>query len=245
MRIVGIIPARLRSTRFPGKVLAPILGKPMIWWVWQEVKKTRCFSEVYIATDDKKIFEAVREFGGKPVMTSRKHKSGTDRIAEVAKKIKADIIVNIQGDEPLIKSSMLDKAVEPLIQDSGLEMSTLICRVADKKLLSDSNIVKVAVDKNGYALYFSRAVIPSLARAEGFDYFFKHIGVYVYRKAFLLKYVRMKQSRLERIEKLEQLRVLENGFSIKTVETRFDTVPVDTKEELEKVVEIIRRKKRR
>lgn len=241
MRIVGVIPARLGSTRFPEKVLAPILGRPMIWWVWEQAKKAKCFSEVYIATDSRKIFDVVKAFGGKPVMTSRKHKSGTDRIAEAVKNIKADIIVNIQGDEPLIKSTMLDKAVEPLLKDYGLVMSTLICKVADKKLLSDSNIVKVAVDKNGFALYFSRAVIPSLERSGSFDYFFKHIGVYVYRKTFLLQYVRMKQSRLEKIEKLEQLRVLENGYRIKTVETRFDTVPVDTREELAKVVRIIKK----
>ena len=242
MRVVGLIPARLGSTRFPEKVIAPILGKPMIWWVWKQAKKARRFAEVYIATDDKKIFNAVKTFGGLPVMTSKKHKSGTDRIAEAAKNIKADIIVNIQGDEPLIRSTVLDKAVEPLLKDAGLNMSTLICRVADKKLLKDSNIVKVAVDKNGFALYFSRSAIPSLERAAGMDYFFKHIGVYVYRKAFLLKYVRMKQSRLEKIEKLEQLRVLENGFRIKTVETKFDTVPVDTKEELRKVISIIKKR---
>jgi len=239
---VGIIPARLGSTRFPAKVLAPILGKPMIWWVWKQAKKAKCLSEVYIATDDKKIFDAVKEFGGKPIMTSKKHKSGTDRIAEAVKRIKADIIVNIQGDEPLIRTDMLDKAVEPLLKDAGLNMSTLICKVADKKLLKDSNIVKVAVDKNGFALYFSRSVIPSLEREERFEYFFKHIGVYVYRKTFLLKYVRMKQSRLEKIEKLEQLRVLENGYRIKTVETRFDTVPVDTKKELIRVVNILKQK---
>lgn len=240
-RIVGMIPARLGSTRFPEKVLAPILGKPMLWWVWKEAKKVKCLSEVYIATDSKKIFEVVEKFGGKPVMTSKKHKSGTDRIAEAVKGIKADIVVNIQGDEPLIKAAMIARAAGPLLKDAGLRMSTLVYRSADKKLLKDGNIVKVAVDKNGYALYFSRAVIPSLERAVSFEYFFKHIGVYVYRKDFLLKYVKMKQTRMEKIEKLEQLRVLENGFKIKTVETPFDTLPVDTKQELARVIKIIKK----
>ena len=236
MKVVGVIPARLGSTRFPEKVIAPILGKPMIWWVWKQAKKAKNISEIYIATDDRKIFDIVEGFGGKAIMTSKKHNSGTDRIAEAVKKIKGDIIVNIQGDEPLIRPDMLDKAVEPLLKEAGLVMSTLVCRSADKRLMNDPNIVKVTIDKKGNALYFSRSVIPSQARAGRFDYFFKHIGVYVYRRDFLLKYVKMPQSRLEKIEKLEQLRVVENGFKIKTVLTRFDTIPVDTVKDLKKVI---------
>jgi len=242
MKIIGVIPARLGSTRFPEKVIADIMGKPMIWWVWKQAKKAKLISEVFIATDDKRIFDVVKSFGGKAIMTLKKHKSGTDRIAEAVKKIKADIVINIQGDEPLIRPDMLDKAVEPLMRDKKLVMSTLVCKVADKKLMEDSNIVKVAVDKDGYALYFSRSPIPSQARADGFKYFLKHIGVYVYRKEFLLKYVQMKQSTLEKTEKLEQLRVLQNGYKIMTVETKFDTVPVDTPADLGKVVKILRKR---
>ncbi|OGF47156.1 MAG: 3-deoxy-manno-octulosonate cytidylyltransferase [Candidatus Firestonebacteria bacterium RIFOXYC2_FULL_39_67] len=241
MKIIGVIPARLGSTRFPEKVIADIMGKPMIWWVWKQAKKAKLISEFFIATDDKRIYDIVKSFGGNPLMTSKKHKSGTDRIAEAVKNIKADIVVNIQGDEPLIRPDMLDKAVEPLIMDKKLVMSTLVCKVSDKKLMLDPNIVKVTVDKDGYALYFSRSAIPSQARAESFEYFLKHIGVYVYRKDFLLKYVQMKQSSLEKTEKLEQLRVLENGYKIKTIQTKFDTVPVDTEADLKKVVEILRK----
>ena len=239
MRIIGVIPARLASTRFPEKILAEIKGKPMIWWVWKAAKKAETLSEVFVATDHPKIYSAVRDFGGNAVMTSSRHKSGTDRIAEAVKGLKADIVVNIQGDEPLIRPDMLDKAVAPFYASPGLHMSTLVCKVHDRKLAEDTNMVKVTVDINGYAMYFSRSNIPSLARAEGFDYFYKHIGVYVYKKDFLLKYVKMKQSRLEKIEKLEQLRVIENGYKIKAVETRFDTVPVDTKEDLAKVVKLL------
>ena len=239
MRIIGVIPARLHSTRFPEKILADIKGKPMIWWVWKAAKKAETLSEVFVATDHPKIYSAVRDFGGNAVMTSARHKSGTDRIAEAVKGLKADIVVNIQGDEPLIRPDMLDKAVAPFYSSPGLLMSTLVCKVKDEKLAEDTNIVKVTVDINGYAMYFSRSNIPSPARAEGFDFFYKHIGVYVYKKDFLLKYVKMKQSRLEKIEKLEQLRVIENGYKIKVVETRFDTVPVDTKEDLAKVMKLL------
>jgi len=239
MKIIGVIPARLGSTRFPEKVLADIMGKPMIWWVWQKAKKAKLISEIFIATDDKRIFDMVEGFGGRAVMTSKKHQSGTDRIAEAVKNIKADIVINIQGDEPLIRPDMLDKAIAPLLKEKKAVMSTLVCKVTDKKLMHDSNIVKVAVDKNGYALYFSRAPIPSQARAQNFRYFLKHIGVYVYKKDFLLKYVQLNQSSLEKTEKLEQLRVLENGYKIITVETKFDTIPVDTPADLKKVVRFL------
>ena len=164
MRIIGVIPARLHSTRFPEKILADRKGKPMIWWVWKAAKKAETLSEVFVATDHPKIYSAVRDFGGNAVMTSSRHKSGTDRIAEAVKGLKADIVVNIQGDEPLIRPDMLDKAVAPFYSSPGLLMSTLVCKVKDKKLAEDTNIVKVTVDINGYAMYFSRSNIPSLAK---------------------------------------------------------------------------------
>ena len=241
MKIIGVIPARLGSTRFPEKVIANIHDKPMIWWVWTAAKKAKIFDDILIATDDFKIYNIVESFGGKAVMTSKKHQSGTDRIAEAVKKIKADIIVNIQGDEPLIRPDMLKAAVKPFYSNKNIKMGTLVCKVFDRHLIFDSNIVKVALDKEGYALYFSRSAIPSLARAEEFDFFYKHIGVYVYTKKFLLEYVKLKQTRLEKIEKLEQLRAIENGVKIKAVETPFDTVPVDTLNDLYKVVNILRK----
>lgn len=242
MKVVGVIPARLKSTRLPEKVLADILGKPMIWWVWKAAKRAKILDEIYIATDSVRIYNVIRAFGGRAIMTKKRHKSGTDRIAEAIKKIKADIIVNIQGDEPLINPVMLEKAVLPLLKDKKNYMSTLVCKVFDKKILNDSNIVKVAIDKNGNALLFSRATIPSLARNKEFDFFYKHIGVYVYTKKFLMKIVKLKQTRLEKIERLEQLRVLENGYKIKTVVTPYDTVPVDTRKDLRKVKRILANK---
>lgn len=242
MKVIGVVPARFASKRFPGKVLVNILGKPMIWWVWNSARKSKILEEVFVATDDIKIYDIVKTFGGKAVITSKLHKSGTDRIAEAVKNIKADIIVNIQGDEPLIRSEMIDSAVLPFFEDKNIYMSTLICPIQDKKILFDDNIVKVVIDKNSYVLYFSRSIIPSLARANKFDFFYKHIGVYVYRKNFLLKFVGLKQSKLENIEKLEQLRVLENGYKIKAVVTRYDTIPVDTLNDVRKVIREIRKR---
>jgi len=239
VRIIGVIPARMGSTRFPEKIISDIKGKPMIQRVWEAARKAETISEIFVATDHVRIYNIVRDFGGNAIMTSIKHKSGTDRIAEAIRKLKADIIVNIQGDEPLIRPDVLDSAVLPFYEDKNLEMSTLVCKVADRRLMDDPNIVKVAITKDGYALYFSRSPIPSQARAEKFDYFYKHIGVYVYRKEYLLKYVKMPQSRLEKMEKLEQLRALENGCRIKAVLTKFDTVPVDTPEDLKNVLRLM------
>ena len=245
MKVIGVIPARFGSERFYGKVLADILGKPLIWWVWNSVKRCKILQEIFIATDDVRVYNVVNSFGGKAVFTSKKHKSGTDRIAEVVKKVKADIVVNVQGDEPLIRPAMIRSAVSPFFEDKSVSMATLVCKVKEKRLLYDNNIVKVVIDKNGYALYFSRSIIPSLARTDKFDFFYKHIGVYVYKKDFLLKFVNLKESRLEKIEKLEQLRVLENGYKIKTVVTPYDTIPVDTPEDLRKVVRFLKTNVRR
>ncbi len=240
MRIIGVIPARMGSTRFPAKIIADIGGKPMIQHVWEAARKAETISEIFVATDHVKIYNIVRDFGGNAVMTGLRHKSGTDRIAEAVRGLKADIVVNIQGDEPLIRADALDEAVLPFYRDKTLQMSTLVCKVTDRKMMEDPNIVKVALDKDGFALYFSRSPLPSQARAENFDFFYKHIGVYVYKKNYLLKYVKMPQSRLEKTEKLEQLRALENGCRIKAVVTKYDTVPVDTPEDLKKVLKVLR-----
>lgn len=239
MNVVGIIPARYSSTRLPGKPLLLIHGKPMIQRVYEQTKKSNLINRVIVATDDKRIFNCVKEFCGEVMMTSANHQSGTDRIAEVAKKIKCDIVVNIQGDEPFIDPKNIDTAVFPLIKDKKLNVSTLAIKLKSAIDLMDENKVKVVLDKNNFALYFSRNYIPfdMEHNPAGMwiiknNKFFKHIGLYVYRKSFLLKFSKMKKSYLEKMEKLEQLRILENGERIKVVITKKDSVSIDTHEDL-------------
>jgi len=235
MRIIGVIPARYGSTRFPGKALAEIKGKPMIQHVWESSSKSKLINELYIATDDKRIFDAVGKFWGKAVMTSSKHKSGSDRIGEVVKNIKCDIVVNIQGDEPFINPLNIDKAIKPLMTDRNIQVSTLSTKIKNNEEIDNPNVVKVVSDKNGFALYFSRHAIPfNRENTKGVSYY-KHIGLYVYRKDFLMKFVKMKPSKLELAEKLEQLRILENGERIKVVVTNIESITVDTKEDLKKI----------
>ncbi|MDQ3021094.1 MAG: 3-deoxy-manno-octulosonate cytidylyltransferase [Bacteroidota bacterium] len=234
MKILGIIPARYSSTRLPGKPLILINGKPMIQRVYEQSKKSKLLNSVIVATDDKKIFHCVKNFGGEVMMTSTKHKSGTDRILEVAKKISCEIVVNIQGDEPFIDPKNIDKAIKPLIDDKKINVSTLAYKFTDSIELIDANKVKVVFDKNNFALYFSRNVIPYCVNnlnVEKFNYY-KHIGLYVFRKSFLLKFSKMKTSYLENAEKLEQLRILENGEKIKVVLTKKDSFSIDTIKDL-------------
>ena len=240
--IIGIIPARFDSTRLPGKPLIEIKGKTMIQRVYEQAMKSKYISKVIVATDDKRIYNEVKNFGGISAMTSKKHKSGTDRIAEAAKKEKCSIVVNIQGDEPFIDPANIDKAIKPLLNDKNLNVSTLSVRITDFDELYDTNNVKVVLDKFNYALYFSRLAIPfeddirkNLKKIPIKKNFYKHIGLYVYRKNFLLKLSKMKASYLEQSEKLEQLRVLENGEKIKVVLTKKDSFSIDTKEDLMKI----------
>ena len=240
MKITAVIPARYESSRFPGKPLVEINNQPMIEHVYKRVEKTDVIDQVIVATDDRRIAEAIKNFGGKVEMTSSEHKSGTDRIAEVAQKINSDIIVNVQGDEPLIKPVMIEQLVKPFKGNEELLMTTLKKRIDDLNEINNPNVVKVVTDDNNFALYFSRATIPYQRKDHGgkVDYY-KHIGVYAFRRDFLLEYSKMNESRLEKIESLEQLRVLENGYKIKVVETVFDTVGVDTPEDLSYVKELI------
>ncbi|MBI3600911.1 MAG: 3-deoxy-manno-octulosonate cytidylyltransferase [Nitrospinae bacterium] len=264
MNIIAIIPARYDSTRFPGKPLAMINGKPIIQYVWEAASRASLISRAAIATDDERIFKKVKEFGGEAWMTSAHHTTGTDRITEVAKKIEADIIVNVQGDEPLIEPAVIDEAVKPLLNNSEIFMATLKTRIINSEELNDPNVVKVVTDRDGFALYFSRFPIPYVreqgqgaslplqvvsrgGKGQGYDInssalHCKHIGLYVYRKDFLLKFAQMKPTPLEEAEKLEQLRVLENGYKIKVVETAYQSVGVDTPEDLERVKEILKTK---
>ena len=237
-QVIIVIPARYGSTRFEGKPLAEINGKPMIYQVYQRAKKAKCVDDVIVATDDERIKNAVEKFNGKAVMTSKEHKSGTDRVAEVAKSIDADIIVNVQGDEPLISPEAIEQAVKPLIEDKKIRMCTLMTKITEEAEYGNPNIVKVVTDKEGFALYFSRSLIPYPGEKEHLKVY-KHIGIYVYRKDLLLEFADMPQTPLERIEGLEQLRVLENGFKIKVVETDYDSISVDNPEDLEVVKKII------
>ncbi|ADL13671.1 3-deoxy-manno-octulosonate cytidylyltransferase [Acetohalobium arabaticum] len=234
-QVVGIIPARYGSTRLPGKPLLDICGEPMIQHVYKRAAEAEVFDRVIVATDDERIKERVENFGGEAVMTSTEHKTGTDRLAEAARRIEADIIVNIQGDEPLISPAMIEELVYPLLVDSTLVMSTLKQEIKDQEEVNNPDLVKVVTDKEGYALYFSRSPIPYLRNQETDSKFYKHIGLYAYQKSFLLKFAKLEATPLEQAESLEQLRALENGYRIKVVETEHASIGVDTEEDLKRV----------
>lgn len=244
MNVVGVIPARLSSTRFEAKVLADILGKPMIQHVWERAKEAFLLDELIIACDDERVAEAARGFGAKVALTAKGHASGTDRIIEVINPIDTRVVINIQGDEPLVRPTMIDSVADALLTDDSLQMATVIKKIEDLSLLQDPNVVKVVVDKNNFALYFSRSAIPHLARNSEVKspVYYKHIGLYGYTKDFLFTCKNLPPSGLEKTERLEQLRVLEAGFRIKTIETAFDTIGVDTPEDLDRVRQELQKK---
>ena len=231
----AVIPARFQSTRFPGKPLAPILGKPMLQWVYEGVGGARVLDRVIIATDDRRIQEAAVGFGAEVRMTSSAHVSGTERVAEVAESLDEDIIVNVQGDEPLITASAVERLVSG-ISSSGLPMASLMARVDDLGLLTDPHVVKVVTDETGRALYFSRSPLPYQAA----DFFYQHIGIYAYRRDYLLALARTGPTRLEIQERLEQLRALEHGDGIQMVEIDRPTLSVDTPQDIIKVESVLR-----
>ena len=247
MTITAIIPARYGSTRFPGKALADLCGKPMIQHVYERTSQAQHLSQVIVATDDQRIAEVVTRFGGTVAMTSPDHETGTDRLAEVARNLSSDIIVNVQGDEPLINPAMIDQAVEPFLRDAGLQMGTLKCRITCLHDFLSPNVVKVVTDANNDALYFSRSPLPFFrdkwqdlkddAFASGKLLCYKHVGLYVYQRDFLIRFAALAPTPLELAEKLEQLRALENGVRIKVVETSFESLGVDTPEDLTKARE--------
>lgn len=235
---VVVIPARYASTRFPGKALADIAGRPMIEHVYRRAAVARRVGAVIVATDDARVADAVRSFGGDVRLTSPTHSTGTDRIAEVAATLDCDLVVNLQGDEPLIEPAAIDEAIAPFANDPGLLMASLYQRLRASEDVLDPNIVKVAIDKRGFALYFSRAPIPFFRGTEADRQAcgpFRHIGLYVQRREFLLRVASLEPTPLERAEALEQLRVLEHGYSIKMVETQYDSIGVDTPDDLERV----------
>jgi len=231
-KIVAIIPARYGSTRFPGKPLALIAGKPMIQHVYERVSAAKKVNDVFVATDDKRIADVVANFGGKFVMTSSTLKSGTDRCAAAARKIKANVVVNVQGDEPVISPRTIDAAISVLLKSKENVMSTAAVPIHGHSMLFSENVVKVVIDKNFDALYFSRNAMPFLRGVHQDDYFnhfrfLKHLGIYIYRSSFLQKMTKLKETPLEAAEKLEQLRVLENGHKIKVTIVDEDTISVD------------------
>jgi 3-deoxy-manno-octulosonate cytidylyltransferase (CMP-KDO synthetase) len=257
-KAVAIIPARFNSTRFPGKPLAALKGKIIIQHVYEHVSSAKLIDSVLIATDDRRIFDAVTSFGGRAVMTSGSHVSGTDRIAEAAKEIECAYVINVQGDEPFIMPEMVDEVVELLYNDAEVPISTLVKKTTDMNEILSPDVVKMVMNSDGFAMYFSRAPIPYYrdewktkkqgagVRGRGSGekdseirkvFCYKHIGIYGYRKSSLLRFTSLPQGRLEQIEKLEQLRALEAGMNIKVKETEYDTFGIDTIEDLRKAEE--------
>jgi 3-deoxy-manno-octulosonate cytidylyltransferase (CMP-KDO synthetase) len=241
-KVVCIIPARYESSRFPGKPLADLCGKPMIQHVYERVLASGIVSLVAVATDDKRIHATVRRFGGEAIMTASSHRSGTDRIAEAVGGLALaddDIVVNVQGDQPLFVPSQIGEVTGPLFEDPSLPMATLIYRIVREEEITHPHAVKVVFDCNRNALYFSRATIP-FVRDEGLRAtYYKHHGIYAYRRDFLSAFTGLDEGVLERLEALEQLRALERGYRIRVVETAHDSVEVDCPEELERVRRIL------
>lgn len=234
MTTIALIPARYAATRLPGKVLADIAGKPMVQHVYERAQRARTVQRVLVATDDERIRQAVEAFGGEAIMTSSHHLSGTDRLAEAVQHLECEIVVNVQGDEPLIEPEAIDAAVQPLLEDPTLPMSTLKVEITDPQDIQDPSVVKVVTDRQGLALYFSRYPIP-YPRDATQGHWYQHIGLYAYRRDFLLQYARWEPTPLQLTEQLEQLKVLENGYRIKVIPTSHRTIGVDTPEDLERV----------
>jgi 3-deoxy-manno-octulosonate cytidylyltransferase (CMP-KDO synthetase) len=255
--VVVVIPARYASTRFPGKPLVEILGKPMIQYVYEQASCCKFIQRVIVATDDKRIYKRVEDFGGEAMMTAKHHVSGSDRVAEVAKKIDADIIVNVQGDEPLLQPAMIKQVANLLLKDQRAQAASLKYPIQSIDELLNPQVVKVVTDKQNYALYFSRSPIPFVKNIAGKNIltkqnaahnskvmlnYFKHIGIYAYRKDFLPIYAKLKPSALELAESLEQLRILENGYKIKMGKSKYFAKGIDVPEDLAEVVDILKDK---
>jgi 3-deoxy-manno-octulosonate cytidylyltransferase (CMP-KDO synthetase) len=241
MRIIGVIPARYKSSRLEGKPLADIHGKPMVQHVWERAKRAPCLDEVVIATDDERIRSVVRTFGGTVAMTSADHRSGTDRVAEAIRDRDADVIVNIQGDEPMLDPVMLTELVDPFRSAQDVGVVTLKKRVMHESDFADPGVVKVVTDPAGYALYFSRSLIPYPRQRTQHFAIFEHLGLYAYTRDALMRLAELPPSTLEEIESLEQLRALENGIRILVVETasRQEMLSVDTQADLERARELL------
>ncbi len=242
MKKYAFIPARYQSSRFPGKPLALIAGKPMIQRVYERTVSCRQLSEVYVATDDERILDCVMEFGGNAIMTEKSHRSGTDRIAQAALIVGLnydDIVVNIQGDQPIFDPVIVTQLIMPFEGEQNIFMTTLKHRISDENDIQNPNHVKVVTDNEGFALYFSRHPIPYLRGSDSSIDYYKHLGFYGFRMEFLMRFTRLSEGLLESSEKLEQLRALEHGFKIKVVETSFNSIEVDVPEDVKRVEEVL------
>ena len=245
LRAVVVIPARYASTRFPGKPLVRIGGRPMVEWVYRRAGGAKSLARVLVATDDERIARAVRRFGGEVVLTSPDHATGTDRVAEVAESLEADVVVNVQGDEPLIAPEAIDALVAVFTREPEVQMATLCRRAQSREEIFDPNTARVGFDRRHFALYFSRAPVPYQRDTAPGNWqpeaAFQHVGVYAYRREFLLQFAKLPQTPLEQLEKLEQLRALEHGYRIKVVETDYRPVCVDVPADVEKVEQQMRK----
>lgn len=242
MSVITFIPSRYDSRRFPGKPLALIAGKPLVEHAYQCAMCCPEVSDVFVVTDDERILQCVRDFGGKAIMTQEEHRTGTDRIAEASQKMNLNedhLIVNVQGDQPLFHPSAISELIAPLREDPNISMSTLKHRMTDKREIENPNRVKVVTDKEGFALFFSRSPIPFFRDSRSNMAYYKHLGFYAYRRDFLREFGSLPPGELENSEKLEQLRALEYGFKIKVVETSFDSIEVDTPADIKRVEEIM------
>lgn len=233
MKIIGVIPARLGSTRLKEKVLAPLEGIPMIQHVWQRAKKAQRLTDLIVACDDLRVRDCVKDFGGKALMTRTDHPNGSSRVAEVAEKTAGDVFINIQGDEPLMPPEAVDQLAGVFEREATIEVATLAVRCQDQENYKNPNVVKVVLDDQGFALYFSRSPLPYYREIpEGPASYLKHLGIYGYKKNFLLQWITWPATALESAEKLEQLRILERGHRIRVIETSFDSWSVDTAQDL-------------
>lgn len=242
-KILGIIPSRYASTRFPGKPLSSIAGKPMIQHVYENASQSQYLDKVVVATDSRQIHATVLSFGGESVLSQSQHNTGTDRVAEAAGQYPDfDIVINIQGDEPLLPAKLLDRTIEPLIFNDNIQVVTLIKRITDFADIKSPDVVKVVKDNGGFALYFSRSPIPHLRYEQEQPLYYQHIGIYAFQRDFLLKFTSLPSTPLERAESLEQLRILQHGYRIFTIESFIEVKGVDTPEDAVEVEKIILQK---
>lgn len=241
MKVVAVIPARYGSTRFPGKALAPIAGKAMVQHVYERARAAKQVSRAVIATDDERILQAAVAFNGDAMMTRTEHRSGTERVAEVAAHLEADVYLNVQGDEPLIEPAAIDALVAAMAEDESVKVATLCVPIAEPSDIMDPNVVKVVVDFQGDALYFSRAPVPWVRDSKQVveSQHKKHLGLYGFRREALLEFPTLPPGELEKLEQLEQLRLLENGYKIRVVETEYNSVGVDVPEDVARVEELL------
>ena len=240
MKIMGVIPARYKSSRFPGKPLVPICGKPMIYWVYRQAEKVKEFHAVYVATDDERIREACLQYDMNVIMTSDKHETGSDRVAEVASIVDGDLFVNVQGDEPVIQPEMIRQVISIFLEDDSVSFGSLKKEITDPEEIRAASTVKVVTDDKGDAMYFSRSIIPSNLKDGKQAKVFRHVGIYAYKKDFLLAFSKMPQTELELGEGIEPLRAMQRGYKIRLKETQYSSIGVDLPEHIERVERVLR-----